>query len=256
MVSGLTTRRSGGICANSAAKAGSFASIHVVLRARASLREDVVGGDDVVGYPEKVEDRGRDDPRSILPGGAVEHRWKGVVATQHVEGTGDRPAELFRDADVALARCQGLREPGSELRGIARRQLHAVEHRDVVPRDIRVRGHELTVIFELGTRTEIDHRAQTEHVELLDVGRRQPMQGVRAVEHIPTHPPAVRRLVTAEVAEVEARLELDMARRFAHACDATEPTGFASAESGVRAHAPPNVHRSFARARGESFWER
>ena len=86
----------------------------------------------------------------------------------------------------------------------------------MVPGDVPAGARQPPVVVDLGGRAQVDHRAQAEAVELLDVGGGEAVQRVRAVEPVPADAAAVAVLVAAQVPEVEARLERDVAGLVAH----------------------------------------
>ena len=176
------------------------------------LGEHVVGGDDVVGHAEQVEEQRGDDAGAVLARGAVEDRGERVVVAQQLEHECERAAELLDDAEVALARRQWLGHERVHFCRVPRLQLHVVEHRDVVPGDVPTGRRQPAVVVDLGGRAQVDHRAEAEGVELLDVGGGEAVQRVGAVETVPADAAAVPVLVAAQVPEVEARLERDVAR--------------------------------------------
>src|SRR6185295_8621123 len=84
------------------------------------------------------------------------------------------------------------------------------EQRHVVEADRLGGERPLPFAAQLEARAEVDHVAQTEAVaQHADVGGRQVMEGVAAVEPAGAHAAAVARRNAAQVAEVEAALEDD-----------------------------------------------
>ena len=72
---------------------------------------------------------------------------------------------------------------------------------------------EATVFSDLVRGAEVDDGAQTEGLELEDVGFGDPVDAVGPVQRVPPGGAAVGRGVSAQVTEVEGSLELDVANR-------------------------------------------
>ena len=129
----------------------------------------------------------------------------------------DGPAGLAEDGDQA--RDRRLRDLGQEEvpvgqgddRGpVLRPRLPAVEERQVVEADRLAGERAASLAAQLGRRAEVDDRRDAELVaHARDVGRCEVMQRVAPVDLLPADRASVRGGVAAQVAEVEAALQVD-----------------------------------------------
>src|SRR3989442_9798063 len=168
------------------------------------LRRGVVGDDHLVAHAEEPEQHGRHDPGSILPRRAV---------------VDDGPPGLAEDGDQA--RDRHLRDLGQEEVAVGERgdrrptlgpRLLAVEERQVVEADRLAGERAAALAAQLGRGAEVDDRRDAELVaHARDVGRCEVMERVAAVDLLPADPASVRGGVAAQVAEVEAALQVDHA---------------------------------------------
>ncbi len=182
----------------------------------------VVGDDRVVGDAEYAEQHRREDACAILARAAVKERRIGVRVGKDRERLRDRRLAGVEHRAVLRRDDLGV-DPVGECVGVGQH----IDHRQVELDRIVEERDEASALVDLVGSAQVDHGRQIERPERGDVVSRQRVRSVGAVQPLRQHPTVVARAVPAEITEVEATVEPNLAfeshRRDVHTVTVRRP---------------------------------
>src|SRR5664280_2867511 len=160
--------------------------------------------DRLVGDAQEGEHQGGEHPGPVLPGAAVDDRRQRVGRGQDLDGPGQGRTTLRHHLSVPQRHIGGL-PPLRELRDgredVGQGKLEIANRHQV--------DREPAALVRLVDGPQVDHRGQSHAHQLVAVGRGQRAEPVGAEQAPPADLAAVDGTVPAEVAEVDASLEVE-----------------------------------------------